>query len=285
MRISQHYIIVLSAAAVLLSSCGSETEVENSGNMQDSSKTGHDTVTITTTRNFFHSLPSPLAMAAVYSNTGLKYVEGLALDPGKVGNFTTLKDKAINLGIYSADMAYNLVNNQQQNCIKYLDAIKTLSDGVDLGSVFQANDYIDRFKRNLSRRDSLAMVFSELKQEMDCFMDDNHKENIALFIFSGAWIESIYIASQSVKSKQNDAVFRTIAEQKYILDNLMGLMTDYETEPNFKDLFLGLSDLKSSFEKLTTMVGDEVTMSNINERNIKEITDKISTFRNKLCGL
>lgn len=285
MHISYRYILVPGILALILSSCGSENGGGNMGNIQDSLKAGNDSVQLTTTRNFFHSLPSPLAMAAVYSNTGLKYVDGLALDPGKVGNFTTLKDRAVALGIYSADMAYNLVNNQQQNCIKYLDAIKTLSDGIDLGSVFQANDYIERFKKNLPYRDSLAMVFSELKQEMDCFMEDNQKETVSLFIFSGAWIESIYIASQSVKSKQNDAVFRTIAEQKYILDNLMGLLTSYEREPSFKDLFLGLSDLKTSFDKLTTMVGDEVTMSNINERNIKEITDKISTFRNRLCGL
>ncbi len=280
------FLLIPALFTLLLMSCGSSSDTDPGGDgpvIKDSGKQDgtNDSIGYRSTKSFFQSLPSPLAMAAVFSSSGLKFIDGLGHDPDRADNYSSVKSKAINLGIYGADLAYCVVNDQPGHSRKYLKAVKLLSDGLEMGSIFNSDDYLERFETNINRKDSLAMIISELKQEMDLFLNENEKENMALFVFSGSWIESIYISTQSIKNKKNESISRTIAEQKYILDNLVDLLTDYEKEPNFKDLFLALTDLKSSFDKTTTKVGDDVAITNFNEQALKEITDKVATIRNQ----
>lgn len=230
-------------------------------------------------RTFFYSLPSPLAMAAVFNASGLKFMDGVCHDPKRAANYTQKRSQAVNLGIYAADLAYHIVNDQGAQALNYLDAMKTLSDALELKTLFDTDSYLKRFRNNINRKDSLAYLVAELKQEMDLFLSENEKENQALFIFSGSWIESVYIATRSIAAKPNDVIAHTIAEQKYLLDNLVNLLTDYEKEPNFKDLFAAMTDLKSSFDKTVATVGEGVSVTEVNESSIKEITKKISDIR------
>ncbi len=267
-------------------SCGPGEENLNPSTSEGDTLTdsNKDTARFKSTRAFFYSLPSPLSMAAIYSNIGLRYNESLPHDPLKADSYSTLLSRSVNLGIYSSDLAYSIVNNNTQSSLKYLEAIRKLAMNLNMGNIFNWEDYFSRFKNNLNKKDTLAFIMSELKQEMDCFMYDNEKENMSLFIFSGAWIESLYLSSQSIKDKPNRSVSVLIAEQKYLIDNLLNIMNDYQNEPGFEDLFQGLTDLKKSFDKMTTMVGDEVSVTNVNEHSIKELTLKVASLRNKFIS-
>jgi vacuolar-type H+-ATPase subunit E/Vma4 len=61
-------------------------------------------------------------------------------------------------------------------------------------------------------------------------------------------------------------------------------MNDYNQEPNFKNLFLDLVDLKKEFEKLATKGDDENAKVQVNEHDLKVVTEKLSTFRNKIIS-
>ncbi len=278
------YLSILFIVPALFSCSGDDNSDEKGNDPTDTiSPAGpfDDSVGYRSTRAFFYSLPSPLAMAAVYKSSGLGYQEGICNDPKRAGNYSNLKSMALNLGIYAADLAYNIVNDQGQHSLTHLDAIKKLSDGLKLNTVFGSDAFIQRFKNNINSKDSLAYLVADLKQEMDLFMNENEKENLVLFIFSGSWVESIYISTQSIRNKPNDAVAHMIAEQKYLLDNLVDLLRDYEKEPNFKDLFSAMTDLKVSFDKTVSTVGEGVSITEVNESSIKEITEKVAAIRKK----
>lgn len=274
--------LFIAVAIISLASCGTDHNSDNT--ITDSDTTKLDSTASLNARNFFYSLPSPLAMAAVFKRSGLGYSDGLCNNSENVKKYSDKKTQALNLGVYCTDLAYNLVNSQTQNALKYLESIKKLSDQLEFASVFDANNYIERFKENISKNDSLAMIFSELKREVDIFTYDNGRQNVALLIFTGAWIESMYIATQSVKNKANKPVATTIADQKYVLFNLLDLLSSYEKDPGFKDVFLDLSLIKSSFEKLSAQAEDDQTKFELNLPAIKEITEKISTYRNKIIS-
>ena len=274
--------LVTAAAAATFFGCGTSTQNDAKQTGQDS--IANDSSHKVTVKSFFYSLPSPLAMAAVFKSSKLPYLEGLCNPPDNVSKDSLSRSMCLNMGVYNTDLAYNLINNQTQNSLKYLECIQKLSDGLGLNSVFESDHYLSRFKKNMSKNDSLSMIFSELKREVDLFVYDNKKQDMALFIFTGAWTESMYIATQSTKNKTNNMVASTIADQKFVLDNLMSLLTDYMNEPNFKDLFLDLNDLKKEFDKLATTGEDENIKVQINERDLKVVTDKISSFRTKLVS-
>jgi vacuolar-type H+-ATPase subunit E/Vma4 len=75
-----------------------------------------------------------------------------------------------------------------------------------------------------------------------------------------------------------------VADQKYVLDKLLDLLNDYNNEPNFRELFFSLADVKKAFEKLATQGEDENAKVQINERDLKVVTEKISDLRTKLVS-
>ncbi|MCC7303138.1 MAG: hypothetical protein IT233_10895 [Bacteroidia bacterium] len=283
------HLLLLSVILILFifPSCSGESE-DNANSPADSTAQAgpfNDSTGYRNPKYFFKSLPSPLAMAAVFHSSGLPYIDGVCHDPKRASNYTLHKTKAINLGIYSADLAYQVVNDQPQYALAYLDAIKRLSDELGIKTAFNTEGYIHRFRNNVGKKDSLAFLVAELKQEMDTFLSSNERENTALFIFCGSWIECIYIATRSIESKPNEVIANTIAEQKYLLDNLVELLTGYEKEPNFKDLFDAMNDLKASFDQTVSSVGEGVSVTEVNESSLKEISRKVSDIRKHLITL
>ena len=270
--------------SVFLFSCGGNDSENNSDKNRMDTLPPMDSGTANTTKNFFYSMPSPLAMAAVYKTSKLKYNEALVNSPDRVSKYSQQRSMALNMGVYNADLAYCLVNDQKQMSLKYIESIKILSDGLKMSSVFDTENYLKRFRDNVGSIDSLKTISAELKGEADLFLYDNQRQNTALFIFVGVWSESMYLATQSLKSVTNNIVATSVAEQKYALDNLMNLMNDYQKEPNFVDLFLALNNVKEVMDKMVTQGDNEEAKVEINQRDMKDLTEKVASLRNKIIS-
>jgi hypothetical protein len=262
-------------------SCGAETTEETAAETHDSSATAAKD-TADPAKDFFYSLPSPLMMVKMFKKTGLKYVEGVANSPDNVSKYSSTSSKTLNLGVYSSDLAYTVLNKQSQHASKYMEAIKRLSDDLGMSALFDSDDYLKRFKNNLNNEDSLINVVCELKSEMDVYMKDNEKEKQTLMIFIGAWVENMYIATQLTKEANKEKVAMRIAEQKYLLNTLMNVITNFQNDPEFKDLYLELSELKGLFNNLTVQGDDEKLV--MDELQLKAITEKTQSLRKKIVG-
>lgn len=273
-------VFLISATAIV--SCGPEVQEDASGSMQDTTTTTAANDTLSPTQDFFYSLPSPLLMAKVFRKTGLKYAEGVANAPDNVGKYTTVHSRTLNLGVYSADLAYTILNKQNQQASRYMESVKRLSDELGMSSLFDADNYLTRFKSNLDNEDSLINVICQLKSEMDIFMKDNEKEKQTLLIFIGAWVENMYIATQLTKEANKEKVAARVAEQKHILNSLMNVSGRFQNDPEFKTLFAHLSELKGLFDNLTVQGEDEKIM--MDERQLNAITEKTRDLRKEIVG-
>ena len=279
-------IVLLTPIVIGISSCGTNSQDENAASTQDSTAAASAPTaskdSSNPTRDFFYSLPSPLLMAKIFKKTGLKYMDGVTNSPDNVSKYSSVNSKTLNLGIYSADLAYTVLNKQNQQAARYMEAVKRLSDELGMGSLFDSDDYLKRFKNNIDNEDSLIAVVCQLKGEMDMFMKDNEKEKETVIIFIGAWIENMYIATQLTKEANKEKVAMRVAEQKYILNSLMNVSSSFQSDPEFKDLYQQLSELKSLFDNLTVKGEDEkITMD---ERQLKAITEKTRDLRKNIVG-
>jgi len=227
-------------------------------------------------------LPSPIVMAKIFKKTGLKYVDGVANSPDNVSKYTSTQRKNLNLGVYSSDLAYTVLNKQSQLASKYIEAMKKLSDDLGMSTLFNSDDYLLRFKNNLNNEDSLINIVCQLKSDMDVFMKDNDKEKQTLMIFIGAWIENMYIATQLTKEVNKEKVAMRIAEQKYILNSLMDLVANFQNDAEMKDLTMKLGDLKTLFDNLSVQGEDEKVV--MDELQLKAITEKTRDLRKEIVG-
>jgi hypothetical protein len=260
-------------------SCSSENTEEASTNSQDSAAILVND-TSSPAQDFFYSLPSPMVMVKVFKRSGLKYVDGIANSPNNVSKYSSTETKTLNLGVYSADLAYAVINKQSQQASKYMEAVKKLSDDLGMSSLFDSDDFVKRFKDNLNNEDSLIAIVAALKSEMDIFMKDNEKEKQSLFIFIGAWVENLYLATQLTKDADKEKVAMRIAEQKFVLNSLMNVITNYQNEAEFNDLYLKLNELKSLFDNLSVQGDEERPV--MDELNLKAITEKTSIIRKQI---
>src|SRR4051812_16010208 len=116
------------AAGMLLASCGSDTPKEDNVTAVDSTAT---TQTETPeTQEVSYSLPSPLQIASIFKKSGLKYKDGVTSalkDPAK---YTTNLSKSLNLGVYSADLSYCVLNKQNQEAMNYMKLCRTMADNL-----------------------------------------------------------------------------------------------------------------------------------------------------------
>lgn len=278
------HLKVFAAAIIIISSvsCGSNKEDENNAASADTAKMVAPKDTNSAAQNFFYSLPSPLVMAKVFKRTGLKYAEGVANSPDNVSKYTSTQSKTLNLGVYSADLAYTVLNKQTQQATKYMESVKKLSDDLGMSTLFSTENYLKRFKNNLDNEDSLMTVVAQLKGDMDIFMRDNEKEKQTLMIFVGAWVENMYIATQLTKEANKEKIAMRIAEQKYILNSFMNVITNFQNDTEFKDLYLKLTELKALFDKLTVQGEQEKIV--MDELQLKAITEKTRDLRKEIVG-
>ena len=271
--------IVLCTLYITFSSCDSDNQDDTTTSVQDTSATASADTT-SPAHDFFYSLPSPLVMVKFFKKTGLKYMDGITNSPDNVSKYSSVHSKTLNLGIYSTDLAYTILNKQLQQAPKYMEAVKRLSDELGMSSLFDSDNYLVRFKNNLNNEDSLINVVCQLKSEIDIFMNDNEKEKQTLMIFIGAWVENMYIATQLTKEANKEKVAMRVAEQKYILNSLMNVSANFQGDAEFKDLYHKLNELKSLFDNLTVQGEEEKLV--MDELQLKAITEKTRDLRKEI---
>ena len=273
-------IPILAVLAFVIYSCGGDNQDENTIQGNDTIPASNNTHCVT--HDFFYSLPSPIVMAKIFKKTGLKYVDGITNSPDNVSKYASVQSKTLNLGVYSSDLAYCVLNKQTQQASKYIESVKQLSDELGMSSLFSSDDYLNRFKSNLSNEDSLIAILSLLKSEMDMFMQCNEKEKQTLFVFIGAWVENLYIATQLTKEANKEKIIMRVVEQKYILNSLMNISTSMQNESEFKNLYGKLGELNALFENLSVeSEGEKITMD---ELQLKAITEKTRELRKQIVN-
>ena len=281
-------VITLSAAII---SCGRENTTE----ADETAVTDSVPAVPTETSTQSYSLPSPLQIAALFKRAGMKYIDGLTNSVSDVSKYSSNTSKAINLGIYSSDLAYCTVNKQNQPSINYLKASRQLADQLGMGSVFEANNLSTRFENNLSNEDSLTAIIAELQMQTDIFMEDNEQEHIAATVFSGAWIESMYIGSKVYEKQKDSKISMRLSEQMTILDNILHVLNSYQAkDESLKPLIADLTSVNDSYRNFPSVkaaitaaaadtTGDgepgEITLT---EQELASVSTKITEIRAKL---
>ena len=231
-----------------------------------------------------YMLPSPLQIASIiFKSSGFKYMPDASAPIKDAAQFSSHYEMAINLGVYSSDLSYCLVNKQNDDVTKYLNVVKVLSDKLGFGSIFKSNSFLQRFQSNMNNADSLASLIGELQMETDMYLESNGQKYINAIIYTGALVESMYISGTVYEKEKNSGESSCISEQMDILDGLTNLLTQYQSaDNNIPGLITQLKELKTSYEsfdEVKNKAGDKaiiITSDHINQlyKMIKALRDK-----------
>lgn len=195
------------------------------------------------------SIPSPIQMATLIKSKVGVYNEKLLTDPETVSSFTTNFKRAINMGIYGADLGYATIYENNTKAVSYLSSIEKLSDELGIAGAFNQT-LLERFIENGNDPDSMLTIMSEGYREGDKFLKDNEQHDVATLILTGGWIEGLYFAVVSYETSKDQALADRIGEQKTGLKTIIELLTDFNTDEHYTDLIADLKDLETDFNKI-----------------------------------
>jgi len=236
------------------------------------------------------SIPSPVQTAILFKKMNVEYNSSLLNEVQSAENYTSRFQKALNLGVYGADLAYLSNYQDNQKKLNYFKTITDLSEDLDIrNSVDQ--DLIDRFAANRDNADSLHSINAALFKAGDQYLKENQEDEVATLILTGGWIESMHIAVQAAKA--NPIFLGRVGEQKHAVESVLGLLSKLDSEnakalsTKFKDLQLIFAGLEYNykFEKPITDGAEKVTYFNskssvdIDEPTFLEIEKKVNEIR------
>jgi hypothetical protein len=275
------------AASLIFAACGSESTKEESitAPIEDSVVTELETQEIT------YSLPSPLQIASIFKKSGLKFKAGITskmMDPAK---YTTNINKSINLGVYSADLSYAVLNKQNQEAMTYMKLSRQLADNLGMGSIFDQGNLSKRFEKNLSNDDSLAYIIAELQMVTDMYLDENDQQEVTSIVFSGAWIESMYIASKVFEKGKDKSLNNKLAEQMTILGSIINaLKAEEKKDPAISGLIADMTAVKDIYDELPSVKNNPEASDDIEkeltltDEEVSQLTTKIEALRVKFIN-
>ncbi|RMG83642.1 MAG: hypothetical protein D6707_00660 [Bacteroidetes bacterium] len=249
----------------------------------------------TSAQKVFYALPSPFEVAMLIKASGANFTPEVMNSVENAAKYSTMQQKALNIGVYGADLSLAIIFGQSQSAINYIAQIKDLTESLGVTEAFdnQQMEKIDHVKDN---PDSLKRLVSESYQMADSYLKDNERQSVAGLILTGGWLEGLYITTQLIDVENpNPDLVELIGEQRFTLENILGLLQPYKEDENVKEVYQDMEALYQIFEKVEEteevnvqkqdklkgmVIGGETTVK-ISPEVLKQIKEKVAEIRNK----
>jgi hypothetical protein len=202
-------------------------------------------------------LPTPFEMTKMLNEIGATYSAKNMNAANKVEKYITESSKAVNLGIYGADLVYASTYEQQQDIQVYLNAIKTLAD--QLGVTYDYSTLLsEEYKEKLNNKDSLTSIVTNTIFNTYQYLDQKSNPDLAVTMITGMWVELMYIATNISENSYNfTGLVDIISKQKVSYEKVMELLASKNTNTDIKSLETKLQVLKPAFDKVAAGLSEQ----------------------------
>jgi hypothetical protein len=257
-----------------------------------------DTLTTGKVRKIFYNMYLPTEMTRIFEKTGANYDPFILNSADNFSRYQTDYKIVVNLGIYGVDMGYTRLFEQKATLAKYFSTIQIMSEKLGI-----PKDHYDNLMQQLtvaySDKELLSQLISDIYESTDAFLKENGHDSYAALIVFGGWIEALYIASKIFESNsENIEILDRIAEQKYSLNSLISLLSNFQESIKVSECILMLKQLKNSFEKfeiyydqedlqldtVNKMISTSDYESSISPQIAAEINTLVSEIRQELIN-
>jgi hypothetical protein len=211
--------------------------------------------------NIVENIGSPVEIASILQSLQVPFSVDYLASTINVDRLSTNFQKALQLGIYGADLGYLNMYEKTGTSVDVLSSIKKLADGIRVGQFFDFES-IKRLSANKSNLDSLLYLSVHSYNQIDKYLRENSRGHLSALMIAGVWIEGQYLATQVVKNYPDEILRDRIGEQKIILNDLLLLLKPYCNSSNdFIILCQNMESLKEKYAdiKITYTLGDPET--------------------------
>jgi len=243
-----------------------------------------------------YSVPTPNELFEIIKEEGGELKIELINSLDNEEKYIDLKSKALNFGVYSADLGYMSCFDNSIEFLKYTKVVERLGDELGISEVFD-EELMERIENNEGDNDSLFVISNDTYYDSYQYLEENEKGTELALIISGGFIESLYIVTNLVDSfSENKGIVDKIGDQKLVLENILDFCMTYMEDPSVSEIMDDLFSLSEVFEKNMEFIegeseiktdGDIVTLSGgghfkMTEKAFNAIKEKVTEIRTKI---
>ncbi len=255
------------AAAIVATGCtvsGSQDKT-NVMSKQDVEQNVHE---------FVYPLPTAFEITEMLNRIDAAYILDICNPKENVDKYVTEAKRAVNMGVYSADLCYASTYNQQSNVMDYTQTIRALIDALDMTRAVDP-ELASKMEDNENNREGMTELISNSFYDSYDYLNRNGRGPVSLMIVAGSWIEGLYIATHiSQETFENKEMIKILQSQKEPLVKLVELLGKVEGEPNLSEIS---NDLQPLYKIYTSV--DENSLS---EEQMNNIRTEIEIVRAKV---
>jgi hypothetical protein len=294
-------LIVLSLA--LLVACTPKNTIDDFElqSSLDSIKNKQAIVNEEVVNSILEQIPSPLEISVLLKESGVDYNSRVINSPSNISRYHSTYQKALNLGIYGADLGYTNIYGQNAEGIRYLTSIKTLANDLNIGQFFDLRT-ISKLALSSNSLDSLLLITTQNFNAINAHLQQQNRSNLSVLLLTGGWIEAMEImCDAAAQNLGNRELVERIGEQKIILEQLTLLLSFYRDDAEMASLYEDLAQLKTIFDGIqitytyvessieivngvAVIKDNSTTTISITDKDVLDIKNKINSVRNKIVS-
>ncbi len=220
-----------------------------------------------------YPLPTSAEVIKMLSDLQVGYIMGIANPVENSKRYFSSTARALNLGVYGADLSYATLYNVQQEVINYLNAIRVLANELNMSKIYDETLY-ERIRNDFDDRDKLVGILTDAFNDTYAYLAENDQQALALLVVGGAWVEGMYLTTHvSEAAYQIAGISRVLLDQKESFDLYLDITSPYMDDPAVREFVTLLEPMKKVYEGLTT---------SLTNQNIIDITTAIAGIRSKV---
>ncbi len=264
--------IILIASVLILSACsGGSKKVQDDSSVVSSIKKEKIKSDVS---EFVYPLPTAFEVTKMLNRIGASYILSISNPAEDAEKYFTEKSKALNLGIYGADLSYASTYNQKQIAMDYMNASDKLIS--ELGFEDAIDKTIpEKIEAAENNKDTIIEIITNTFYSTYEFLNKNNRGSVSVLVLTGTWVEGLYIATHiSEDTYNNKEMVKIIMDQKAPLETLMGIIKDNESNADVASAGKMLEKLYATYNSI-----DE---GSITQQQMIDITNEVAEVRSAI---
>ena len=193
--------------------------------------------------------------------------------------YTTTKNKAVNMGVYGAELNYLIHFGQSQYSMKYMVASKQLADQIGVAMAFD-QQAVEEYQTNAENRDSLISIIFGVYDNARRMLKNEEQFMLSSLVIVGSWIENMYLTTEMFSRTKSTALksklVTNILEQKVYMEKILEAIKLLDEGDNVFVTEI-IKDLQT-IDSIYVDFGDRL----LSEEDVKTLNEAISKVRNNV---
>jgi hypothetical protein len=235
-KIQSGIALVALILVIAASSCNNPAKQDEQANAAASDTIKKEVALSPESQSLLYSFPTPFEVTTMLEKAKAGFIFDITNPPANAGKYVTEMSKALNLGIYSADLSYSATYNRTDETNKFLACTNKLADELGIAGVYDQT-LLERVKKYNNNRDSLVDLINRVFSQTNDFLSKNNRNQIAVLIAAGGFAEGVYLAAYlGEAAKDNTKIMAVIAGQKDNHTKLLAILNAYNADQNMKPI-------------------------------------------------